>query len=455
MEKTQFTEKVAAFSQKHQLFTQSDNILVTLSGGADSVALLLVLRELGIKCTVAHCNFHLRGEESMRDENFVRNISARLNIKYIVKNFDVPKYVKEHSVSVEMACRELRYEWFEELREQENLQYIAVAHHHNDNIETFFLNIFRGTGIAGLAAIKPKNGLIIRPLLSVTRSEIEEFVTNCGESFIIDSTNAENDYKRNKIRNIIIPTIIDLFPDAETGISRTIDNLFSCNEVYQNAINYHKDNIEINHNHLVKRINLEKLRNITGCSTILFEILKEYGFNFSQVEDIISLDYSKSTGKHFLSEKYDAIINRNFIDITFIANYKTDTDKFPITISNDVTIDKPINLKVTLIPHDKGSNLKATSPNIAFFSTKLMNKELALRHWHNGDRFTPFGMHGSKKLSDLFTDLKLSLNEKNDIWVLTADDDIMWVIGLRTSNKLIPSTTDTQLLRIEYFPTNA
>ena len=192
-------------------------VLVALSGGADSVALLLVLRSLGYDCVAVHCNFHLRGEESMRDEKFVRGLCADLGLQLKVKDFNVKERMKADGVSVEMACRDLRYEWFEHERQSEQCCNIAVAHHSDDNVETLLLNMLRGTGIAGMAGIKPMNGYIIRPLLCVSRQEIEEFLKEVGQDYVIDSTNAVADVKRNRLRNIVLPVIMGQFPSAKTG----------------------------------------------------------------------------------------------------------------------------------------------------------------------------------------------------------------------------------------------
>lgn len=455
MEKGHFIEKVVAFNKKHNLLSLNDNILVTLSGGADSVALLLALRELGVTCVVAHCNFHLRGEESMRDETFVRTLTRSMNIKCFVKNFNVPEYIKAHGVSVEMACRELRYKWFEKIRQSEHCAYIAVAHHRDDNIETFFINLLRGTGIAGLAAIKPKNGYIIRPLLSVTRTEIEEYLSNCNIHYVIDSTNAENHYTRNKIRNIILPIIRNQFPDADTCVSRTIDNMYTCNIVYQNAIETIKADITVPISHIEMRIDMNKLCCINGNSAVLYEMLKVYGFNFSQIEEIITASQGNGSGKRFLTEKFEALINHDFLDISALSridnNIEVAKEEYLINLSCSQILE-PIHIETKLFKRQSGENinLKAT-PNVAFFNIDILNAQLSLRHWKQGDSFTPFGMHGKKKLSDLFSDLKLSVNDKKNIWVLTANNQIVWVIGLRASNLYMISATDNQILRIECF----
>ena len=222
---SEFAKRISAFISAHGLFTPDDRVLVTLSGGADSVALLHVLLELGYDCVAAHCNFHLRGEESMRDERFVRALCDKLGVQATFVDFDVDSYVSERKVSVEMACRELRYRWFEQMRRQFGCRVIAVAHHADDSAETFFLNLMRGTGLAGLAGIKPRNGVIVRPMLCVGRQDVEAYLAQLQQDYVTDSTNLESEYRRNKIRNIVLPALRKCFPGSDAALSATMANL--------------------------------------------------------------------------------------------------------------------------------------------------------------------------------------------------------------------------------------
>ena len=231
-----FLNKVKAFIDSDCGIDASVPVLVALSGGADSVALLRVLLELGYDCRAAHCNFHLRGDESNRDECFVTELCQLLGVKFDVKHFDVPYYMKEHGVSLEMACRELRYEWFEQLRLEHGCQCIAVAHHSDDNIETFFLNALRGTGIAGLTGMKPRNANVVRPLLCVSRNEILEWLESLHQDFVTDSTNLENDARRNRLRNVVLPTIYSEFEGSKDSLLKTIENMTRCNDLYNESV---------------------------------------------------------------------------------------------------------------------------------------------------------------------------------------------------------------------------
>ncbi|MDD2960832.1 MAG: tRNA lysidine(34) synthetase TilS [Muribaculaceae bacterium] len=422
MEKSHFLEKIGSYINKHQLIDDNCRVLVALSGGADSVALLISLHSLGYKCIAAHCNFHLRGEDSNRDEQFVRELTRKFKIQVTTIDFDVPAYAKSKHLSIEMACRELRYDWFENIRLKYNCDAIAVGHHKDDNIETFFLNILRGSGIKGLAAIKPINGKIVRPMLDVTRIEIEQFLKSLEQSYVTDITNFETDYKRNKIRNILLPQISDMFPNS--GLTRTLDNITSCNDFYQGAIKRAKDEV-IKQNTSIVVIDTNRLLKIEGYQSLLFEIINQYNFNSTQCEEIISTLHN--TGSIYLSPSHRLIINRDTIEISKSAIDEKQEYKFYL---NNLPDTLPIKLDIEI----KDIVLKyENDKRIAYFNMSILSKEITLRHWRAGDRMIPFGMKGSKKLSDIFTDNKLSIFDKENIWVLECANEIIWIPGLKHS----------------------
>lgn len=448
MEKGLFAQKASAFIKKHMLLTPSDKVLVAISGGADSVALLFTLHDLGYECAAVHCNFHLRGDESMRDQRFVEALCTRIKIPYYIKDFDVRTYCLSNGISTEMAARELRYEWFEEMRQELNCAKIAVAHHHDDNVETFFLNLLRGSGISGLSAIKPLNGYIVRPLLEMTRIEIESYLSELNEDFIIDSTNAENNYKRNRIRNIILPAIKEQFPDADATISRTIKNLYSCNEVFQTAINQYRAQFLHQIESGIYRIDLDGLYPLPGFSAILYELLKEFGFNSFQVDDIISAYNKSHTGRTFDSREYLALLNRDNLDIELKITSPEPLQTYPMKCEAGEFF-SPFHLKIEILPNID-INFKTPS-NIVYFNSEMLNKEFILRHWEAGDRFSPFGVVGKKKLSDLFSDLKFSKMEKDRAWLMTIKGEIIWVVGIRRSIHLLPGKMDKEVIKMEIF----
>ncbi|MGN1245199.1 MAG: tRNA lysidine(34) synthetase TilS [Muribaculaceae bacterium] len=428
MEKNVFIEKVAKFIESHHILSPSLHYLVAVSGGADSVVLLRVLLAMGYNCTVAHCNFHLRGAESNRDEAFVTTLCHNLGVECIVKHFDVPAYEQEHGVSTEMACRELRYSWFRKLLSERNLAAVLVAHHSDDNIETLFLNILRGSGIAGLSAMRPVNGNVCRPLLGVSRSEIESFAKAIGQSWVTDSTNRESVVKRNRLRNIVLPALLAQFPDAVSGILHTIDNVQGCEGLYRHFVDeLHSACTSLDGN--IERINLKALRERAGIDnvpTALFELLKKYGFNSSQVSDILIA----STGSRFLSASHIAVVNRNCIDIAHITG--TDDDVPPLSQVVGMTICDAAGFS----PRSLNGKTEVC------FDSEILNAKLELRHWQQGDRFRPFGMKGSRLVSDIFSDLKLSELQKQRVLLLTANGKIVWILGIR-SGALYPITSST------------
>ena len=280
----QLEQIVSKNIQHHHLLDIEKPIVVAISGGADSIALLYILYSLGYNCIAAHCNFHLRGEESNRDEKHVSNVIKRLGIVGEFTHFNVDAYTKEHHVSTEMACRELRYEWFENIRQKHKAQAIAVAHHRDDDIETMFLNLMRGSGIMGAAAMKWKNGYIVRPMLDISRKDIEEYLHEQEIEYVVDSTNLENDFKRNKLRNEVIPTLLQSFPNADSMIAKSLGYLKDNREIYQYAIAQAQKQYKIGNTILLSKLIAE----YPAPKALLHEILAPYGFNSNQIEDIIN-----------------------------------------------------------------------------------------------------------------------------------------------------------------------
>lgn len=450
----EFQEKVADYANEHGLIQSGDNVVVALSGGADSVALLHVLMALNVNCYALHCNFRLRGAESDRDELFVRDLCTFLGVPLSVTHFDVAGYEREHKVSTEMACRELRYAWFEEKRVILGAKYIAVAHHHDDNIETFFLNMLRGTGINGLSGIKPKNGNIIRPLLCVTRKDVETYLSSCNLSFVTDSTNLENDFKRNKIRNVLIPVFKDLFPDFEQGINRTFANIQGCADFYHYSVSHIKSRCVCDSHVEVIGIDLKPLLEINkGRETALYEILKDYGFNSDQVKDMCNtISQSDRIGKRYISKCYEAVMGREEIEI--FPNKKDN-----IVAEKTINLREMLNAKnvnnefsVELIEKESGNigRIAVDGKSTIALSTKILNDDisLVLREWRQGDVIHPYGMNGSKLVSDLFVDNKYTESQKRRTKVLAIEQEVLWVLGLRASRKYAVNATDSSYLKL-------
>lgn len=406
-------KKVKEFIEKEDLFSKQDKILVALSGGADSVALTRILITLGYHCEAAHCNFELRGEESDRDEDFVRNFCRSLNIKCHSIHFETRRYAAQQSISIEMAARELRYNWFSKICEESDCQVVAVAHHKDDSVETMLLNLIRGTGINGLLGIRPKNGNVVRPLLCASRQEVVEYLHRMNQTYVTDSTNLEDEYTRNKIRLNLLPLMEEINPSVKDGLVKTSSYLNDISKIYQQAIKESIDRIFITPE---KEISIEKLMNEPAPQALLFEVLSPLGFNSTQVEEVYG-SLNGQPGKRFISSQWQVVKDR---DLLLIEKVKTANDK-PQIIFEEVLLTKEF-----VIPKDK---------NTACFDANKFKGVISIRKWEKGDYFIPFGMKGKKLVSDFMTDSKFSLLKKEQQWVLSCNDQIAWLIGERTDNR--------------------
>ena len=406
-------------------------MLVALSGGADSVALLRVLLEAGFDCRVAHCNFHLRGEESIRDEQFVRDLCQRLNVPLTVKDFDVAAWQQEYGSSTEMACRELRYAWFEQERQRQGCGLIAVAHHSDDQVETFFLNLLRGTGIRGLTGMQRLSGNIWRPMLDVSRRDILDYMRAIGQEFVTDSTNNENDYRRNQLRNLVLPAVEQQFPQAHERILDTMGNLRDDLDLLTSLVN------EILPDE--RHISIEVLCSEPEASTLLYHRIRQMGFNRDQCQQAIDAARNGHSGRQFVGKGYIMHVNRQSLDIE--ATQEIQPTEIPVDLRSDLFSPVHVTISRNNAPF---SPLMCDGKHTVAFSTDLLDcQRIVLRHWHRGDRIKPFGMQGSKLVSDLFADLKLDHADKHNTWLLEADGDILWVLGHRAS-ALYPVKPESQ-----------
>lgn len=409
-----------------------ERILVALSGGADSVALLRVLLAAGYDCHAAHCNFHLRGEESMRDEHFVRDLCQQLDVPLSVKDFDVAAYQNEYGGSVEMACRELRYAWFKQELERLGCTRIAVAHHADDQIETFFLNLLRGTGLKGLAGMQRENGFIWRPMLNVTRVQVLEYLDSIGQDYVTDSTNMQNDYRRNRLRNIVLPFIEQEFPEAKARIHKTMQNLSDDFELLDWLVADQRLDLPL--------IDIEDIIDHPLATSLLYHHIRELGFNRDQCEQAIEAARKEHCGRQFAAGKYLLVVNRKTFEV--IEQYQ---EPWESEIPFDVLAgtNSPISIN-SYRGHTPFSPRMCCNGMRVAFNTRLLDcKRIILRHWRQGDRFQPFGMKGTKLVSDLFNDMKLDYNDKKRTWLLEADGEIIWVVGLRSS-ALYPVPIESQ-----------
>ena len=431
MERNQFIQRIANSNAETLKRLKHQPVLVALSGGADSVALLLILLELDIDCRAAHCNFHLRGAESMRDECFVRDLCQRLEVPLTVKEFDVAAHQQSHGGSTEMACRELRYTWFEQERQQQECALIAVAHHADDQVETFFLNLLRGTGVRGLSGMTKLNGNIWRPLLNVSRSDIIDYLKSVEQDYVNDSTNAQNDFRRNRLRNIVLPLLETQFPQAHERILDTMGNLALDHEVLNSLVS------EVLPDE--RHIDITSLCARQQAPTLLYHRIRHLGFNRDQCVQAITAARQGHSGRQFQVDGYVLYVNRQTLDIEPAET--TPDVEIPVDLTSD--FESPVHISVS---HNNApfSPMMCDGKHTVAFNKQILDcQRIVLRHWRRGDRMKPFGLKGSKLVSDLFADFKLSNTAKRELWLFEADGDILWVLGLRAS-ALYPVPKESQ-----------
>lgn len=414
----------------------SNTVLVALSGGADSVALLHLLLQNNIKCTAAHCNFNLRGAESDADEQFVQLLCAQLNVPLKTISFKTIENAKSNKISIEMAARKLRYDWFNQLTKELKLDLIATGHHGDDAMETFFLNLTRGTGIKGLTGIAWRSENIIRPLLFASAKQIREYCKNEKLHFKVDSTNHENIFYRNKIRNQIVP----LFKEMNPAFFATMqNNMEYLNEswliVHDELKNIEKEWITQQDGSL--KISISTVQKYSHRKILIFELLQPYGFSGQQVLQLMNT-LNKQSGKQFISPSHRVVVDRLHLILTPIS--EQDKNQYLLK-DDDVIIKEPIDLKIKKYPRTAQFQF-SKNQNIVHLDADLLNFPLRIRHPQKGDKFQPLGMINFKKLSDFFIDEKLSLIEKEQTWLLINGQDVVWVIGQRIDNryKITPQT---------------
>jgi tRNA(Ile)-lysidine synthase len=441
--RTQYMQqKVQTYIQKQQLLTPNGPVIVGVSGGADSIALLHILISLGYDCIVAHCNFHLRMEESKRDETFVRKLAHSYSIPYYSIDFETTKYAESHKISIEMAARNLRYEWFGKLLEKLGAQAIVVAHHADDSIETLLMNLVRGTGIRGLTGIPIHNNKVVRPLLCCNRMELENYLTENKLQHVEDSTNQTNNYLRNRFRNEVLPLLIEINPSARKNLYKSIENLEGNLAIYQQSIEEIQKLIVDKTSEIIK-MDINLIKSQVHIPTVMYELLSPYGFNPPVIEQITeSLD--GESGKVFFSETHRLVKDRKYL----IINTKYANTKETYSISQtDGEITYPIRLKIKKLSVTSEFQVSKLQNCIHVDASKIIFP-LVLRHWNQGDIFFPFGMKQRKKISDFFIDNRMSIAEKEQCWLLASGSDILWIVGYRTDDRFKVTNETKEVLEI-------
>lgn len=439
-------KKVGAYIARHCLLDKDRKHIVALSGGADSVALLLVLLNLGYDIEAAHCNFHLRGAESDRDERFVCSLCSAKNVPLHLVHFDTNEYAALHKVSIEMAARQLRYGYFEQLRRDIGAAGICVAHHRDDNVETVIMNLVRGTGMRGLAGIHPVNGSIIRPLLCVCRQEIEQYLTSIGQAYVTDSSNLVDDVVRNKLRLNIIPQLKDINPAISDNIQRTTEHITDALKILDVAVSNAILRVSEPTENGGIAISIKRLCEETASEYLLYEILKEYGFTPAQVEPVY-MSMSAPAGQLFSAAEYDLLVDRGQI----LIEHKEASMKPTRIIEYGTYVlpgDHRIKLELKTITADF---VVSRVPNIVCLDAESIGFPLTLRPIIQGDRFVPFGMKGTKLVSDYLTDRKKNLFQKRRQLILTdVSENIIWLVNERPDNRYRITRHSRQALIISW-----
>jgi tRNA(Ile)-lysidine synthetase-like protein len=420
-------------------FLSGKKILLATSGGKDSMVMVHLFQQLDYEIGIAHCNFQLRGMESFEDQNFVQEYAAANDIPVFITQFDTKAFAEDYKVSTQVAARELRYNWFYELLETEKFDYILTAHHADDNLETFLINLSRGTGLEGLTGIPEQNDKVIRPLLAFSQEEMEEYAKLNNIQWREDSSNASDKYLRNKIRHHLVPMLKDLNPNFLSSFHKTQTYLQEAQVmvedasimIYQQVAKQEEDTIYFD---------LKKLKKLPNYKSYLHQWLKEFGF--SAWDDIYDLVESQS-GKYVFSPEYRLLKDRDSLILSPI-NFVNEKEEYSID-ENQKEVNIPLNLTFC-----KVADISLTTNSAIFVDADKLQYPLVLRHWNEGDRFQPFGMNGkSKKVSKLFKDEKLSLLEKENIWLLCSNDEIVWIINVRQDERFRIDNTTKNILKIQ------
>jgi tRNA(Ile)-lysidine synthase len=419
-------------------FLVKKKLLLATSGGLDSMVLLHLMEQLGFEIAIAHCNFQLRGLESFGDQNFVQEYADKHQIKVFITQFDTENFAKDYKLSTQVAARELRYNWFYELLETQNFDYLLTAHHADDNLETFIINLSRTTGLDGLVGIPAQNDKIIRPLLPFSRQEIEDFAKQNNIAWREDASNASDKYLRNKIRHHLVPLIKELNPDFLSAFQKTQNYLQESQSMVEDAaiMVYQQVASEVDE---VIYFDLKKLKKLPNYPSYLYQWLQEFGFTAWQ--DIYDLVASQS-GKQVFSETYRLVKDRDFLLLKIL---NTDQNKAEFIIHKEhKNHDLPIKIEFC-----KVADISLPNDSVIFVDEDKMTFPLTLRHWNEGDHFQPFGMDGkSKKVSKFFKDEKLSLIEKEKIWILSSENQIVWIVGMRQDERFRTDKNTENSLKI-------
>lgn len=422
-------------------FLTEKRLVIAISGGVDSVVLAHLCKALHFNFALAHCNFNLRGKESDADEDFVLDLAEELDVEVFVQNFDTQAYANEHKRSIQMAARELRYDWFKELAEHLKFDFILTAHHADDNLETFLINFTRGTGLNGLTGIPMLNDNIVRPLLPFSRETIEDYARENHIKWREDSSNSSRKYLRNKLRHEVIPILKDINPNLLESFQNTLENLNDTADIVEESLNaVSKRAITTIDEHGIS-YKVSEFKKVNNSKAYLFEMFKDYGF--TEWNDVVDLLDAQS-GKQVLSNTHRLIKHREYLILTELKHEAHKSFKISEADVQNGSIKTPIG---TLI-FETVEALGDTSKDSIYIDSDKLAFPLELRLWKAGDFFQPSGMTGKKKISKYLKDEKLSLVEKENTWLLTSNDTVVWVVGKRADDRFKRVESTRHILRI-------
>jgi len=432
------------FLVDQELCRDGDRILLAVSGGIDSVVMAHLFRAAGYDCAIAHCNFLLRANDSDRDEAFVKDLAAYLEMPVYVRRFEVDREVQKRGISVQMAARDLRYKWFEELLAEQSMDLVATAHNRNDSVETFFLNLSRGSGIRGLKGIAPRREQIIRPMLFATRQDIVRFQQEEAIKFREDVSNFETKYQRNKIRHDVLPVMQEINPGFVESVHRSMSQLDEMYAIYRDSIEEQRKALFREKEDRIL-IDLGELGELQPIKTWLFELFSPFGFSRSQCEGIEQIMQAGS-GRCSLSPTHQLYKDRD--QLILIPSVSKSFDRYYLD-GPDKPSSLPFPMDMDVIDREELGPIPA-DPHIACLDLDEVQFPLTIRHWKPGDYFYPLGMNQMKKLSDYFVDNKIPVPEKNSTWLLASGKKIVWIMGQRIDHRfrITPDTKRVLLLRL-------
>ncbi|MDN3493084.1 tRNA lysidine(34) synthetase TilS [Winogradskyella bathintestinalis] len=426
---------------KNLSFLNESQFIIAISGGIDSVVLAHLCHSLKLKFSLAHCNFNLREEESNKDEEFVIQLAELLDVEVFIQNFDTEVYAKQYKRSIQMAARELRYQWFKELAAQLKFDYILTAHHADDNLETFLINFTRGTGLNGLTGIPMINGNVVRPLLPFSRAQIEAYATQKNIYWREDASNASTKYLRNKLRHEVVPILKSINPQLLESFQNTLTNLNDTAEIVNESLNAFEKKAIVKRDDSGITYNISEFENVNNPKAYLFECFSKYGF--TEWNDIVDLLNAQS-GKLVKSNTHRLIKHREHLILAELNS----TPKMDVTLSAIDVQNGAVETPLGILFFNEADAITETSKNTIYIDQSKLKFPLELHIWIEGDNFQPIGMTGKKKVSKYLKDEKSSLIDKENTWVLKSDNKIIWLVGKRADERFKVTERTKTILRI-------